>query len=223
VGGNQYFFPAYHDKFTGLVFAGFGVILVGLSWFILENIADFIPVTSAIISSIVVLIALVLVILGVFIINHNLTLEVTSQGINTRFGIFGFSFKIKTDIDDIPDIITTKGLATNDGETTQVWYDLTMVHANGATTSIGSNLEGSSYAESIRQRIIMDLGSSWVANTTTKLQSNNKFDFLQRKLGGFEKFLPLLKKLQKAMPYILPAALLYDGREFIFTLLARFI
>ncbi len=223
VGGNQYFFPTHHDKVAGIFLAGFGVGLVVFSWFVLGGMADFIPVTSAIISAVVVLIALALVFLGVFIIiNHNLTLEVTPQGINARFGIFGLSFKVKTNIDDIADIVIKKGMAIGNGEITQVWYDLNMVHANGAITTIGSNLEGSSYATSIRQKIITDLGSSWSVNANLKPQSDNHFDLIQSKLRSFQKLLPLVKGLQKLTPFILPAALLYDGREFIFTILSRF-
>ena len=221
--GHAYFFPAFHDKFMGLFFAVFGVVLVGFSWFILGNMADFIPVTSAIISTVVGVIALGLVLFGVFIINHSVTLEVTQQGVNTRFGIFGFSFTGKTNIDDIADIIIRKGMAMNNGETTQVWYDLHMVHANGMTTTIGSHLEGSSYATSIRQKIITDLGPRWIANTSAKPQSDNKFDFMQGKFESFKKRLPFAKGLQKAMPFIIPAALLYDGRELVFSIVSKFL
>lgn len=221
--GNQYFFPAFHNKITGLFFVVFGVLLVGFSWFLMGNLAGFIPFTMAIILAIITPIALVLVFLGVFIINHNVTLKVTSQGINVRFGIFGFSFTGKTDIDDIADIVIKKGMTVNDGEMSQVWYDLNMVHANGAITSIGSHLEGSSYAESIRQKIIMDLGSGWIANTTVKLAEKNKFGYMQDKFESFKTFLPFAKVLQKAMPFIIPTALLYDGREFIFSIVSRFL
>ena len=221
--GHAYFFPAFHDTYMGLFLAGFGVILVGFSWFILGNMADFIPVTSAIISIVVGVIALVLVLFGVFIISHSVTLEVTPQGINTHFGIFGFSFTSKTNIDDIADINIRKGMAMNNGETTQVWYDLHMVHANGMTTTIGSHLEGSSYAENIHQKIIADLGTSWVANASVKLKSKSKFDFMQGKFKSFKKLLPFAKVLQNAIPFIIPAALLYDGREFVFSTLNIFL
>ena len=207
----------------GLFFAGFGVALVGISWFILGDFSDFIPVTSTIISTVVGVIALMLVLFGVFIISHSVTLEVTPQGINTRFGIFGFSFTSRTDIDDIADIVIRKGMTVNNGDVTQVWYDLYMVHANGLTTTIGSNLEGSSYATSIRQKITADLGTRWIANTSAKPQSDNKFDFMQGKFESFKKLLPFAKVLQNIIPFIIPAALLYDGRTFIFSIVSSFL
>jgi len=220
--GTEYYFPPLRNKTAGLFIAGFGIALVVISWLMLSNFRSFIPLTSTILSILVALIAIVLILLGVFFLNNSLTTRVNPQGIKTHYKIFGLIFKGNTEIKDIADIIVKSGMTSTNGETSQVWYDIRIVHANGSETTIGDNLEGSSYAETIRQKIITNLGS-WKATEYLKNKSENKLDFIQEKIERHKKLSLPVKALRKVTPLMIPAALLYDGKDFIMSFLNNFL
>lgn len=220
INGTQYYYPAYRNKVMGIVMGVFGVALIGFTWMILQNVADFAPVTSSIFAGILALISIPLIVLSLYMIFNSLSIEVNPQGVKTQQKILSFSFNSETKVADIADIIIKKGMTSTDGNTSHVWYGISMILKNGSDVAIGDNLEGSSYAESIRQKMISNLGS-WTAKEYPKNIPDNKLAQIKDKLDKNKKLSIPIKILQKTVPLIIPLALLYDARELIFSIASK--
>ena len=149
---------------------------------------------------------------GVFLIINSLTVEVSLLGVRKKQRIFGFLLEEMIDADRIVDIVTEKNASSRSGNMTRVWFRLKLItsNGNGHGLEVGDSLEGESYAQEIREKMIASLGMTWRQST------------LRTPVKEKKKPLPLwVNKLRhpvKLLSYAFPIALVYDLREFIFKL-----
>ncbi|HIO91704.1 MAG TPA: hypothetical protein EYG68_02535 [Leucothrix mucor] len=61
----------------------------------------------------------------------------------------------------------------------RVWYQLKAVGKDGLESTVGDSLEGSSYAEAIRQQMIAALDSRWKPSAVTLSPKPSKVDKLK--------------------------------------------
>jgi len=179
-----------------IIFGGFiGVF----GYYFFAGFLDFLPVTAGLMAAFVGFIAFVFSLLGVLLLANSLTIEVSLMGVRKQQHIFGFSLEEFTDAAKIVDIVTEKNASSGDGRTQRVWYRLKLKTADGQEMEVGDSLEGQSYANEIRQKMIDGLGMTWQAATLNSPQEKVK------------KPLPLwLRLIGKLLSYSFIIALLYD-------------
>jgi len=121
------------------------------------------------------------------------------MGIRKKQRIFGFLFEEFTDAKDIVDILIDQNASSGDGTSKRVWYRLKLLTADGQEMEVGDSLEGQSYANDIRQKMIDALGMTWQAATAIPQQ-----DKVKKPLPWW------LRIIGKLLSYSFVIALLYD-------------
>jgi len=179
-----------------IIFGGFiGVF----GYYFFGGFLDFLPATAGLMAGFVGFIAFVFSLLGVLLLANSLTIEVSLMGVRKKQRIFGFLLEEFTDAAEIVDIVTEKNASSGDGRTQRVWYRLKLKTADGQDMEVGDSLEGQSYANEIRQKMIDALGMTWQAATLNVPREKVK------------KPLPLwLRLIGKLLSYSFIIALLYD-------------
>jgi hypothetical protein len=184
---------------TGLLIATFG-------YYFFSDITDIFPATTFLMAGYVGLIAFVFCLFGIFLIGNSLTLEVNLMGIVKKQRFFGFLLTTFIDADDIIDIVTEQNASSSSGHQKRVWYRLKALTKAGKEIELGDSLEGQSYANEIRQKIIDALGSRWQPANAAKTHQNWK---------KTKKPLPWWAKLiGKIFSYSFIIAFLYDLAKF---------
>lgn len=177
----------------------FGLFIAVFAYYFFAGFLDFLPVTTGLMAAYVELVALTLFLLGLFLIANSLTVEVGLMGIRKQQHIFGFLLEEITELDDIADIVIEQNASSTSGNTTRVWYRLNLLTHDGQAMEIGDSLEGQSYAEHIRQKMLGALGTSWRPTVQRKLQEKKKLP------------VPIwLKWVGKLLSYSFVIALAYD-------------
>ena len=211
-GGTQFLYPQYRNKGLGIGLMIAGVLITVFMWFMREGFADFLPVTSMVFFGFAELIAVAVFAFGIYMISNILTVDVGPSGVNIRHKVLGFDFGGEIERSTIADIVPEKSGSSSDGKSSTVWYSLKLIQKDGKDSTVGDTLEGYSYAQKVRQQMIEALGSGWSLSEYSERQKNLK-----------DRELPLManvviKVLQKFVGLAIPAALIYDFREFFFRL-----
>ncbi len=201
-------YPQFRNKGWGIGLILFGVLLGVFSWFMQQQFSDFMPMTSLLMFGLVALVTTALMSLGCYMLLHSLSAEVSSAGINIKHKLLGFNFGGNIDAASIADIVKHKSGSTSGGRSTRVWYSLKVIEKNGQESTVGDSLEGSSYAESIRKKMIEKLGADWSAS-----------DYPEKTTGMMKRELPVnVTLLGKITSLVFPFAMLYDIRDVLFSL-----
>ncbi len=201
-------YPQLRNKGLGIGLIFVGLLLGVFSWFMQQQFSDFMPITSLLMFGMVVLITSALTLFGLYSLFHSITAEVSSAGINIKHKLLGFNFGGKIDAASIADIVTHKSASTSGGKSTRVWYGLKVIDKSGMESNVGDSLEGSSYAESIRQKMIETLGAGWSATDYPKKPNDIK-----------KRELPVMVTIfGKTTSLAFPFAMLYDIRDVLFSL-----
>lgn len=182
---------------VALIFFGgfFGIF----GYYFFDGFLDFLPVTAGLMAAFVGFIAFVFLLLGVLLLANSLTVEVSLMGVRKKQRVLGFSIEEFTDANEIVDIIVEKNASSGDGRTQRVWYRLRLLTADGQEMEVGDSLEGQSYANEIRQKMIDALGVTWQAATLNAPQEKVK------------RPIPIwLRMIGKLLSYSFIIALLYD-------------
>lgn len=159
--GSQFYYHSGRSKLMAFILAGMGIGVGFLGYSFLDMFYDFLPLTNSLMSLCIGAIGLALIALAVAIVASDLTVEVGVAGIRKQQRAFGFSLKEKFYANTIVDITIEKNGSYSSGNTTCVWYKLSVLDNNGMETLVGEDLEGYSYAENIRQQMISCLGVNW--------------------------------------------------------------
>lgn len=159
--GTEFHFGYGRSKIMASVIMFFGIFLGVFSYLFFSNFIDFLPVTMLLVKSYVALFAVGLFLLGLFLVINSLTVEVGLAGIRKRQIILGFKLEEFIAIDNIADILVEQGASSTSGNTTKVWYALKAYTYDGKKIEIADSLEGQSYADEIRGKMLSALGSQW--------------------------------------------------------------
>lgn len=174
VAGTQLYFGYGRSKGMGIGLMAFGLFIAVFAYYFFAGFLDFLPVTTGLMAAYVELTALTLFMLGLFLIANSLTVEVGLMGVRKQQRIFGFLLEEITEIDDIADIVIEQNASSTSGNTTRVWYRLNLLTHDGQSMEIGDSLEGQSYAEHIRQKMLDALGASWQPAVQRKQHEKKK-------------------------------------------------
>lgn len=205
--GVSFHYPAFRNK--GL---GFGLIIASLLidaflWFMYQEMTDFLPTFGLLMFGMIALVIMVLTLFGLFLLFNSLSVAVNTQTVNVKNCILGFSFGGEVPVDSIADIKLHKSGSSSNGRSSRVWYSLQLVQKNGMETTVGDSLEGYSYAESIRHKMIAQFGEQWSPVeicSGTPVSKINKIRKISQPVGRLVSFLMF-------------AALIYDFRQFFLT------
>ena len=197
--GTQFYYGYGRSKLMAIILMVFGLSLAVFGYFFFDGFLDFLPATASLMSAFVSLTALILFLLGLFLIANSLIVEVGLMGVRKQQRIFGYLLEEKIAADNIVKIITEKNASSTSGNTTRVWYRLKLYTCDGQHIEVGDTLEGQSYAEEIRQQMMTALGTTWRSASFDKPEEKSK------------KPLPIwLRWIGKLSSYSFPIALLYD-------------
>ncbi len=197
--GLQLYYGYGRSKIMALAIFIFGSTVGFFGYYFLDGFLDFLPATAAIISGFVGFMAFLFCFLGLLMVANSLTIEASLMGIRKKQRIFGFLFEEFTDAKDIVDIVVEQNALSGGGTSKRVWYRLKLLIAGGKNMEVGDSLEGQSYANNIRQKMIDSLGVTWRGATATPQVENVK------------KPLPWwLRIIGKVLSYSVVIALLYD-------------
>ena len=176
-----------------------GIIIGVFAYFFFDGFLDFLPATMGLMAGFVGFIAFVFCLLGILMLANSLTVEVNLMGIRKKQRIFGFLLEEFNDANTIVDIVVEKNASSGDGRTQRLWYCLKLLTADGRDMEVGDSLEGQSYANEVRLRMIDSLGMTWQPASLISQQDNSK------------KTLPFwLQLIAKVLSYSLVITLLYD-------------
>jgi len=212
LGGTQFLYPQYRNKGLGIGLMFAGVLITVFLWFMREGFADFLPVTSMIFLGFAELIAVAVFAFGIYMISNTLTVDVGPSGVNLRHKVFGFNFGGEIERSTIADIVAEKSGSSSDGQSSRVWYSLKLIQKDGMDSTVGDSLEGYSYAQKVRQKMIDALGSGWSPSAYSERSKSIK----DRELPFMGNV--AIKILKKFVGLAIPLALIYDFREFFFKL-----
>lgn len=197
--GLQFYYGYARSIGMSVALISFGVFIGIFAYYFFDSFLDFLPATATLMGGFVGFIAFVFSLLGILLLANSLTIEVSLMGVRKKQKIFGFTLEEFTDAAEIVDIVTEKNASSGDGRTQRVWYRLKLKTADGQEMEVGDSLEGQSYANEIRQKMIDALGITWQAATLHEQQEKVK------------KPLPLwLRLIGKLLSYSFIIALLYD-------------
>lgn len=204
----DFYYPLLRNKGLGFGLIIVGLLLGGFSWFMQQQFSDFMPMTSLLMFGMIALITTALSLLGCYMLLHSISVDVSPGGIDIKHKLLGFRFGDKIDVESIADIVKHKSGSTRGGKSTRVWYSLKVIEKNGQESTVGDSLEGSSYAESIRNKMIEKLGADWSAS-----------DYPEKTTGMMKRELPVnVTLLGKITSLAFPFAMLYDMRDMLFNL-----
>lgn len=152
----------------------FGSFFAVFGYYFFDGFVGFLPVTTGLMAGFVGLTAFTFCLLGLLMMANSLTVEVSLMGIRKKQRIFWFSLNEFTDANDIIDIKVEQNSSSGGGKSKRVWYCLKLMTADGLEMEVGDSLEGQSYANRIRQKMIDALGITWQAATLTPQQDKVK-------------------------------------------------
>ncbi len=159
--GTQFYYGYGRSKATAIILMIFGMAIAVFGYFFFDGFMDFLPITARLMAAFVGLIALAMIIIGIFLVTNSLTVEVGLMGVRKQQRILGLAFEEVVDANHIVDIITEKNASSTSGNTTRVWYSLKLVQSDGQQIEVADSLEGQSYANEIRQHMLSCLGMRW--------------------------------------------------------------
>jgi len=197
--GMQFYYGYGRSKGMALGIFIFGSALGAFGYFFFDGFLAFLPATAGLMAGFVGFTAFLFCLLGLLMVANSLTIEASLMGIRKKQRIFGFLFDEFTDAKDIVDIVIDQNASSGDGTSKRVWYRLKLLTADGQEMEVGDSLEGQSYANDIRQKMIDALGMSWQAATLTPQQ-----DKVKKPLPWW------LRIIGKILSYSFVIALLYD-------------
>lgn len=140
-----------------------GLIVTFFLWAMQEEIADFFPIVSIIMTWGFGLSTVANIILGLMLLNHSLSVDIGFTGVKIKHRLFGYSFGEEITASEIADIFVKKTGSSTNGKTTRVWYSLKLIKKDGSSATVGDTLEGNSHAERVRQQMLQNLGDKWSA------------------------------------------------------------
>jgi len=197
--GLQFYYGYGRSLGMAIAIILFGSVIGVFGYYFFDGFLDFLPATAGLMAGFVGFIAFVFLLLGVLLLANSLTIGVSLMGVRKKQRIFGFLLEEFTDASEIIDIVTEKNASSGDGRTQRVWYRLKMKTTDGKEMEVGDSLEGQSYANEIRQKMIDALGVSWQAATLSSPQEKAK------------KPLPFwLRLIGKVLSYSFIITLIYD-------------
>ncbi len=159
--GTEFYYGYGRSKVMAIAIMFVGVFIAVFTYLFFSNFIDFLPVTIFLVKSYVFLFAAGLFLLGLFLIINSLTVEVSLAGIRKRQTILGFKLEEFIAIKNIADILVEQGASSTSGNTTRLWYSLKAYTYDGKKIEIADSLEGQSYANEIREKMLSALGSQW--------------------------------------------------------------
>ncbi len=205
LGGTRFHYPKFRNKGLGIGLIITGVTICVFLGFMHQEFWGFMPATSMVFFGSAYIGMLALAALGLALILRSLTVDISSQSVNIKHKVFGFSFTEQILVSSIADIKAKKSGHTTVGDNTRIHFDLKLIQKDGSESTIGDSLDSSQYAESIREQVINSLGSEWKTKPITKVEQSKK------------RPLPWGVKLAgKILPMVFPFALIYDMRERLF-------
>lgn len=197
--GTQFYYGYGRSKAMAISMMLVGIVIAAFGYFFFDGFFKSLPATIGLITTVVGLIALALFLLGIFIIATSLTVEIGITGIRKQQRIFGYLLEEWVEAKDIVKITTERNGSSTSGNTTRVWYKLSLLTRHGQTIEVGDSLEGQSFANEISEQMISSLGSTWQAATLGERKEQAK------------RPIPLwLRWVGKLASYSLVYTLLYD-------------
>ena len=156
----------FHYGYGRAKVVAFALILMGaffavFAHYFFAGFQNFLPTTTSLMTFLAYLTALIIFLLGLFLIANSLSTEVNLMGVSKQQRTFGFLLEEKIEAKDIVDITVEKNGSSTSGNTTKVWFCLKLITRDGKKIEVGDSLEGQSYAEQIRQEMLSALGLSW--------------------------------------------------------------
>ncbi len=172
--GTQFYYGHGRSKGMAIALMFLGLLIGVFAYFFFDGFLGFLPATTSLMAAFVGLISLSLLLLGIFLVANSLTLDVGLKGIRKQQKTFAYLLEEKIDASEIVDITTEQNASSTSGHKTRVWYCLKLLTRDGNKIEVGDMLEGKSYADEIKQKMISALGTTWQAarleNTTHKAQ-----------------------------------------------------
>jgi len=203
--GSQFYYGYGRSKGMAIALVTFGLFIAVFGHFFFDGFLDFLPATTGLMAIYVGLLALALFLLGLFLISNSLTVEVSLKGVRKQQRFFGYLREELIATNDIADIVVEQNGSSTSGNTTRVWYRLKLLRRDGSHIEVGDSLEGQSYADEIKQQMIIALGSSWQVGTVgiAKEMAKRPIPSWLRWLGkllSYSFFIALLYDLNKMFP-----------------------
>jgi hypothetical protein len=197
--GTEFYYGYGRSKLMPIILMSFGLGLAAFAYAFFADFLVLLPATASVMAVYIGITALVIFLLGVFLMANTLTIDVGVMGVRKQQRIFGFLLEEIIDVNDIVDIISKQNASYSSGNTTRVWYCLKLLTTNGQYVEVGDSLEGQRYADEIKQKMIAALGATWQAAS---------LDALPKKM---KKPIPTwLRWLGKLSSYPFVIAVLYD-------------
>ncbi|MEE9411516.1 MAG: hypothetical protein V3V22_00545 [Methylococcales bacterium] len=204
----SFHYPLFRNKGLGIGLIIVGLLLGVFSWSMQQQGSDFMPITALLMFGVVALVTAALSLFGLYTLLHGISADVSPAGIEIKHKLLGFNFGDKIDAASIADIVTYKSGSTSGGKLLRVWYRLKVIEKDGQESSVGDSLEGSSYADNIRKKMIDSLGSRWSASEYPKKPASIK-----------KRELPVtVTTMSKITSLAFPVAMLYDMRDLVLSL-----
>ncbi|NOQ15926.1 MAG: hypothetical protein GQ581_02605 [Methyloprofundus sp.] len=203
----EFYYGYGRSKLMPIILMSFGLGLAAFAYLFFADFLALLPATASLMAVYIGFIALVIFLLGIFLIANSLIIDVGVKGVRKQQRIFGFLLEEKIAANDIVDIISEQNGSSSSGNTTRVWYRLKLLTANGQHVEVGDSLEGQSYADEIQQKMIAALGATWQAASLDDLPKKTKKSIPTwlrwlGKLSSYPFIIAVLYDLNKIFPEI---------------------